>query len=965
MNSNNPKIIKSVFVRKYLILFFNLFYFNAQATAMSLINKCSTDKDCPPSWDENAIFCNTPIYNDNSSSKRKKKVIRKYNKRNDSSNDIIVYDGSEVVKIDPEKVETLSQSYYNPVCVSYRPMGYPCKTRTDCLANKNVDLPFIQCVDSKCTDLGKTTGNYVKNNQGNHNNNPKSWYVGLGFGIVAIILILGLISIMLYSKKKRKEELKMEDKIKKQNAIDICNDDEEEDKGNVTCIGEDMYDYINYSKRSDHDENGTMINTNMNNHTKLYKKEYNKQPIKISSINKDKKSKKSKLSILSRLFGRSSRSSTKSSIKHSSTINDVEIDDTTLGRYETEEIGKVKKETDIGEIDMTNGLKSKDVLKLYDDVVSLEKSNNEELKKLRHSKSGNSITEHRFTFDPERTLVRNLRKSSSKATMGSVVSGSSTQIYYDEKSYTSNRNILDQSERQSTYNLSIHDNILPKKILPDIQRESIYSSSINNNVENEEKIPIQNYKSNNSYIQSSNYNPLILNSIHSDINHENENTSANSLDNENNINKAMLKRLNNKISNQNDSVICINDDKIDSKEYKSVLNTQHQNSNNLNTCMPNSNKESINENIKNSNSHTVNESSINNNGNLSSTNNKYIYPTPKQNPNKITETIINHHSSQLSNTPISTPDLTARTRNNNNNNSPSVYEGYDGSIYDFYQEGSENNNNQLKNSPYSIPHNPISEVVESTFGSSNSLSVSLESDQITDNETKENTKYAYDKNYSIPTPFDSPYEKAQQPKENSKERPKSITSIRSSKSKNSHEDNRIILSNNLNEKPSSSIINQQLPLSLQTHYNNPQNIDYTNINSSIDVTNNNSSNSNSISNSINSSTYPYVNLISNQNEVVNMNPSIQRIIMNNRNYVQQQQQLQQQIKESQFINEKVILPQSTNSPIYSGNYSNPVFQNTSMTNQPQFISSIKNSMKNSYLINSQSSLDEQNIQHYH
>jgi len=964
MNSNNAKIIKSVFVRKYLILFFNLFYFNTQVTAMSLINKCSTDKDCPPAWDENAIFCSTPLYNYNSNIKKKKKVIRKYNKRDDSSNEIIVYDGSEVVEIDPENVETLSQSYYNPVCVSYRPMGYPCKTRTDCLANKNVDLPYIQCVDSKCTDLGKTTGNYVKNNRGNHNNNPKNWYVGLGFGIVAIILILGLISIMLYSKKKRKEELKMEEKIKNQNEIDICYD-EEEDKGNVTCVGEDVYDYNSYAKRPDNDENGTMINANVNNHTKLYKKEYNKQPIKTSSINKDKKSKKGKPSILSRLFGRSSHSSIKTSIKHTSTINDAEIDDTTLGRYETNEIGKVKKETDIGEIDMTYGLKNKDVLNVYDDVVSLEKSNNEELKKLRHSRSGNSILEHRFTFDPERTLVRNLRKSNSKATMGSVISGTSTQIYYDEKSYASNKNFLDQNERQSTYNISVLDSTPPKKILSNIQRESVSSSNIediDNNVENNEKIPVQNYKSNNSYGKTSNYNPLVLNSIHNDVNNENvpsnHHNDNSSFDHENNINKAILKRLSNKMSRQNESIIYINDDKMNSKEYKSILNTQHQNINNLNTYIPNNNKELIDENI---NSHTINESSNYDNGDLSSTKNKYIYPTPKQNPNKIIETIIKHRSSQLSDTPISTPDLTARTNNNNinnnnnNNNSPTIYKGYDGSIYDYYQEGSENNNNQLKNLPY--PHHPISEVVESTFGSSNSSSDSLESDEIVDKENKENIKYTYDKKYSIPTPYDSPYEKAQQPKENSKERLKSIASIHSNKS---HEDNHISSSNIMNEKPSSNIIHQQLTSSSPTHYNNSQNTDYTYTNSSINIAenNNNNNNINSIGNSIYSNTNPILNIISNQNEVVYMNPSIQRIIMNNRNYVQQQQQLQQQIKENQFINDKVILSQATNSPIYSSNCSNPVIQNTRMTDHRQSIPSIKNSMKNSYLINGQNSLNE-------
>ncbi|OUM68655.1 hypothetical protein PIROE2DRAFT_57970 [Piromyces sp. E2] len=673
---------------------------------MTLMNSCKTDSDCPPAWDKNAIFCSTPIYNQNNEIGNDEDDYL-YKRDDDIENDVVVYDGSLVVEVDAENPESLSTSQYNPVCISYRPLGYPCKVRSDCLANDDVDLPYIQCVNSTCTDLGKTTGNYMKNAKGNHNKKSKYWYIGLGLGIITGVIVLGCIGLLLYAKKKKKEERKMEEKVKKANENDIC-DNEDEDNG--TCVN-DEYDYNNsFNKRFDHDEGSTVINSEVNYISK-YHPEPEKAKYNNNSINKkNKKTKRSLLNILT--FGLLGR--------HSPTIIDVENNNDngdnndTLGRPIN---NNKKKDFEVNEIDLSEGLK-------------IKYNMNQDIKR---NKSGHSIIKHGSTIDPERTLVRNLNKKNSKATVVSMISRSSTKNNVDinEMASVSSKNYPDVNELSSVSS-TLYDNNTLKNRLYDTTRQSITSSVTGNfDMTSDEDDDYVSIKVNNN-LNDKHYN------------------SENYIDQENGINKAILKRL----ANQNEQLEQYNNNARIYRPSRSLSRKK-------------SNKHPLTNNLS--------ENIINNNNEIS-LENRISYPTPKQNPNSTIE--MNNNQRVTSNTPISSTEHSSNNNNINNNNSnsningSSSYQGYGSSIYDYYQENSDDKKNDTK-VPYILPQiqQPISEIVESTFGSNSSDESSvdrqiempkyLEAEKITKNIQYDDRTHTSNK-YSIPTPYDSPREYSQQ-----------------------------------------------------------------------------------------------------------------------------------------------------------------------------------------------------------
>jgi len=698
------KSMNTIKCNRKITFLISFLLFTSRVSPMTLMNSCKTDSDCPPAWDKNAIFCSTPIYSQNLELENEDDEDDEYDLyKRDDLDDIIVYDGSQVVKIDENKPETLSSSHYNKVCISYRPLGYPCKVRSDCLANDEVDLPYIQCVNSTCTDLGKTTGNYMKNARGNHKKRSKYWYIGLGLGIIAAVIILGCISLILYGKKKKNEELKMEEKIKKANENDIC-DDEDEDNGTVTCVGDNVYDYNSYNKRDDHDEGGTVVNSEINylsnKHLEMENVKYNEAKIK----KQNKKTKRSILNILSLgLLGRRS----------TSIINEEDNNGNsdTLGHPKTKNMMKNYK---IDEVDLTDGFKKKYSLNEKGEInISYD---------IKREKSGySSIRKHGSSIDPERTLVRNLHKKASKATVGSMLSRASTKNNGDEIASVSTKNYPEVSELSSVASTLFDNNTIKNKIYDT-------SSTINGNFDD-------NYDD-DDYVSIN---------VNNDSN-DNQYNSENYLDQENEINKAILKRL----ANQSEQLDQLNNN---IRIYKPARSLSRRKSN------------------KHPLANNITENFLGNDSELSlecanKSINNISYPTPKQNPNNIVE--MNNNQRVISNTPLSNSESHIKNNDDSNNDNSSSYQGYS-SIYDYYQERSDDKNTDKELSYIlpQIPHIPISEIVESTFGSNSSdnSSVECQVDIEPDEEIKNNTVNGYTSNkYSIPTPYDSPREKIQQSK---------------------------------------------------------------------------------------------------------------------------------------------------------------------------------------------------------
>lgn len=136
---------------------------------------CVTDADCPPSWNKDAIFCSIPFVDTTSSSPAT------------SANNTTTLPTNPNVN-----------SEFKPSCIPYRPIGTPCQTRLDCLAHAQVELPNIQCIDEKCSDIGKTTGNYNRTKLGE--DRTPLWYIILGCALILLIVGLGVF-IVFYKRK--------------------------------------------------------------------------------------------------------------------------------------------------------------------------------------------------------------------------------------------------------------------------------------------------------------------------------------------------------------------------------------------------------------------------------------------------------------------------------------------------------------------------------------------------------------------------------------------------------------------------------------------------------------------------------------------------------------------------------------------------------------------------------------------
>ncbi|ORX41485.1 hypothetical protein BCR36DRAFT_416741 [Piromyces finnis] len=530
----------------FLLIF--LLVLISYANSMTLMNSCTTDNDCPPSWDKNAIFCSTPIYSKNS---ELSDSSNKYRRQENGNDDVIIYDGTQLVEIDENKPETLSQSSYNKVCISYRPMGYPCKIRSDCLATDEVELPYIQCVNFTCTDLGKTTGNYMKNIRGNHKKKSKYWYIGIGLGIITSVIVLGCVGLLLYGKKKKNEELKIEEKIKKANENDICGDNDE-DNGIMKCDG-DYVNNFNNNRYFDYKDDKFM-------NTKI---DYYSKSFQSSDINISKNNNKPKRSILNMLsFGIFDRIST-------TTVNNNNSNDI----LDHSKINNLKGNFKIDEIDLSNKLE----YNYFQNDNENEKITINKNKKLKHKKSKFSISKYNSIIDPEKTLVRNLHKKNSKNTVNSVGSVVSTKINMeinDESSINSNNYYSDANELSSVAS-TLYDNNTLKNKLYDSRKK--LSSSFDGNFENnneEENLSInENEYQNENYFNSENYLGQGINKvIHKDLVNKNDqlvpNEKKKQFDyqyNNNEVYKPIhsLTRNMNNISNNNNN----NDTKLKYSDY--------------------------------------------------------------------------------------------------------------------------------------------------------------------------------------------------------------------------------------------------------------------------------------------------------------------------------------------------------------------------------------------------------------
>jgi len=705
----NGKIKKMVLYNKTFLLLISLLYLNSLTSAMSLVNYCKTDSDCPPKWDKNAIFCSTPFLNQNEVNRR-------------SENDIVVYDGSEVVNVDPDKPETLSQSEYSPVCLPYRPVGYKCEKRLDCLANDDVDLPYIQCINGACADLGKTTGNYMKTAQGNHKKGSKYWYIGLGLGIVTVILFIGCSTLMVIGKNKKIEKQNMEEKIKRENEKDI--NAYEEDKTTVTIINENDYD-DGYNNNDKSDDGVTVIDTE----TSYVSKIQNKESKKISSNDKDKKKEKNKRSLLNILtFGLLGNSS---NLSDNQLNTDENVDnDATLGRHKTHGIKMNKKNMD-NEVDLT------DTDSLREKNINISDSLDYEKLKLHKEvlrKSSKQVLKHKSSIDPERTLVRNLHKKSSKATVGTLTTMDTLKTLASAKS-------IPQSEKSTIISTIVEDNPQKSKQFDDSTYSNynfIRQSSIIGNID------INEDDDDNNELSFDNYKMCSLNrqkTLYDDNSNEQENIYSDT-SSEKNINRAMLKRFSDRVSNQNDY-------------YNSLIHSSSSDALKINKT----------------------NLSMNNIDNKYKNRQKNTYPTPKQNPNSNLQFKNKENQNdniETFNTPLPSPEI-SNIMNNNSNNS---YNNNNGNISDYYYQNDQEDLDIHLTLP-SFHRIPISEIVESTFASSNSSSdnSSINANEIiNDNQMnskikngKENIRNdseginsSYLKNYAIPTPYDSPREHIQQ-----------------------------------------------------------------------------------------------------------------------------------------------------------------------------------------------------------
>jgi len=484
MVSIHFKLIENGLYNKSILLLVSILYINSFVSAMTLVNHCKTDSDCPPSWDKNAIFCSTPVLPTGNSYKRR------------SEDEIVVYDGSEKVYVDVNNPETLSRSEYSPVCIPYRPVGYKCEKRLDCLANENVDLPYIQCINGTCADLGKTTGDYMKTIRGNHKKGSKYWYIGLGLGIVAIILFLGCSALITEGKRKKRTEEKTQKKAKKNNKNNY-NDYKNKDKTTVTCInGEDDED--NY--KPDDDKDVTVINYEANYNSEIQSDEESKNIPNNNKTNK-KKNKRSLLKLLS--FGLLGRYNDK--LQNTQTqLNENITQDSILEGHKTKIMQK--NGNTIEEIDLTNGLKEESM----DPYGTLNYNKCKAHHELT-SKNSKSILKHKSYDDPERTLVRNLNSKASKGTLGTLTT---------TKTLTST------------------------KSKPISDKSTTINTIVNLNNDEYENLSIKDIKQ-NTYDQIN---------ILSSLNQEEDEMVYFDNDSENSINKSITKRFSEKIIPKNESM---------------------------------------------------------------------------------------------------------------------------------------------------------------------------------------------------------------------------------------------------------------------------------------------------------------------------------------------------------------------------------------------------------------------------
>jgi hypothetical protein len=826
-------------------------------SAMTLVNHCTTDSDCPPSWDKNAIFCSTPILHTEYS----------YNRR--SEDKVVVYDGSEKVYVDINDPETLSRTKYSPVCISYRPVGYKCKKRLDCLANESVDLPYIQCINGTCADLGKTTGNYMKTIRGNHKKGSKYWYIGLGLGLVVIILFFGCSTLIIQDKKKKKNE----EKTQKDNKNNV---NSYKDKTIVTCVNGDDEDNYN----PDDYKGVTVINyeTNYNSEIQSDKKSKN-----ISNDNKTikKKNKRSLLNLLS--FGLLRR--------HNNDMCTIEDHKTKIMQ---------KNGNMVEEIDLTNGFKEESM-----DPYGTLNYNKYKVHHELTGKNSKSIKKHKSYDDPERTLVRNLNKKTSKASVGTITTTktmtSTKSQHLSDKSTTINT-IVDLNNDEC-------ENLSNENLKQDTYDQLNILSSLN---QAEDEIV---YFDNNS---------------------------------ENSINKSITKHFSEKVINKNElrgSLI-----HFPSSDVIKLHNTEifPNNVDQRLPALPFRNK------------------------------NKNSYPTPKQNPDAIIQINKNKNKNkgiytETNNTPKSSPKMY-------NVNSSSDYDNTD-----FYQDISKMDT-RLSLPTFSAL--PINEIIESSFADSSNSSdkSSISSHTIETNGFNDDIqKYSKSKdennnilnsnkntetinrdtnylknNYSIPTPYDSPYE-FDNLRKDFKGKAKPSSKNQSSKnniklSLSKHEDNSTLSSMILKQSNKSIMSNKrnsnnnvchsqvksyhsQIQYQPQSYYKNDlsmhmNNKNYISSNPNINSKNRRNSSNSSINNSY-SDNNPFVNIMMNQNCENNRNlknssiSSIhyKNVIIDNPNSYQQHQHQQRkenqnnvQCQFEQLESEIDIVPNTTNTSSYPVEY---------------------------------------------
>jgi hypothetical protein len=868
---------------------------------MSLVNHCKTDDDCPPSWNKNAIFCSTPVLN----------LHNNYYRRSDS--EMVVYDSSQEINVDVNKPETLSHSKYHPVCVSYRPIGYKCEKRLDCLANKNVDLPYIQCVNGTCTDLGKTTGDYMKNVRGNHKKNIKYWYIGLGIGIVVVVLLIGCYSLMVVSKKRKIIKKKMERKIMEENKKNIY---EDADK-----TYEDNYGNGNNHK-SDWDKS-VVVESETNHNLKV---QPDKEFKNIS--NKEGNKKKNKRSLLYYLtLGLLGRFSSEDSNSELSQYSENIDQDATLGRNKTNEI-KVNQTDIVNEIDLADSLKIRN-------ISSYETLNNEKSKNHKELKSKNTkpILKQKSSIDHEKTLNYGLNRKISKATLGTLTTmrtlTSKISQNQSEKSTVVSTLVDGDNKKNKTINESSYTDST-------LIRQSISSSVIRNHGVNDN----ENERSIFTDINQNNYD--LLNNLSSSYQEENEipysDTSF-----EKNMNDAMNKRYSDRITYQNEL-------------NRSLMHFTSSDAINLRN----------------------NETFIKNNDQKSQTlpfknKGKKVYNSSKQNPNNSNQIIENQNQDMnidVFSTPNSTPEISTIEMNNSN-----ISINRD-DTYDYYSNTYKMNNHTTFPNLKTLP---INEIIESAFGESSNSSETSSDDYrtneinnynnvtsnysdaninngIVQNTGKNNEKYCINnRSYlnSIPTPPCSSPHEFSQPKKDTSSKAKPFTIQQSNKSIGNGS---IKVTSNpkqvINENVNNNYIYPYQYVSSQSKshiQNQPRfyNTDSMNMNMQM-INNRNYISSSPIINNNNNNTYSsnnqFTNLIINQNNKDGPNLGNDRTtnIQNQRVIIENEilnQYKRQQIKENQnkilrqFINE-VVVPNTTNTPIYP--VKNARSSNRNEINYPKF-----------------------------